>query len=541
MLKFIGKGVCSAVAVGPALVFKKEEQKVRRRSVSDSEEEILRFSEAKKKAERELEEIYKKALNEVGEANAEIFQIHIMMLDDEDYNNSVKAIIRNQKVNAEYAVSVTSQNFSEMFSAMDDHYMKARATDIRDISERIIDALEQKKGEWHLDKPSIICAEDLTPSETVLFDKKKILGFVTEGGSTNSHTAILARNMNIPAIIGVGESFLLNVKDGDTIGVDSSKGEIFVHPDEETVILLKDKERQFFEKRELLKRLKGKENVTLDGHKINIFANIASSEDIGAVLLSDAGGIGLFRSEFLYLEKNQFPSEKEQFEVYKKVLLSLSDKKVIIRTLDIGADKKLPYFSFDKEENAAMGIRGIRLCFEKPDIFKTQLKALYSASVFGKLGIMFPMISNLWEGEKILETVNEVKRELEREGIEYSKNVELGIMIETPAAALISDKLAKLFDFFSVGTNDLLQYTLACDRQNPKIDKYLDSHHEGVLKLIKMSADAIHKEGGWIGICGELASDLELTKTFLKMGIDELSVSPENILKLREEVRNIRL
>lgn len=541
MLKFIGKGVCSAVAVGPALVFKKEEQKIRRKSVSDCEKEISRFTEAKIKAGLELQEIYKKALNEVGETNAEIFQIHIMMLDDDDYNNSVKAIIRNQKVNAEYAVSVTSENFSEMFSAMDDHYMKARAIDIRDISERIIDALEKKKSEWHLEKPSIICAKDLTPSETVLFDKKKILGFITEGGSSNSHTAILARNMNIPAIIGVGESFLLNVKDGDMIGVDSFKGEIFVHPDEDTISILREKERELYEKRELLKKLKGKDNVTLDGHRINIFANIASTEDIGAVLLSDAGGIGLFRSEFLYLEKKEFPNEKEQFEIYKKVLMSMSEKKVIIRTLDIGADKKVSYFALESEENAALGIRGIRLCFERPELLKTQLKALYSASPFGKLGIMFPMIANLWEGEKILEIVNEVKRELDSEGIEYKKDVELGIMIETPASALISDKLAKLFDFFSVGTNDLLQYTLACDRQNPKIDKYLDTHHEGVMKLIKMSADAIHKEGGWIGICGELASDTSLTKRFIEMGIDELSVSPENILKVRETVRSLRI
>lgn len=541
MLKFIGKGVCGGTAIGPAVIYKKEELKIKRIAVKDTEKEILRFERAKKQCAKTLSEIYEKALIEVGETGAEIFQIHLMMLDDEDFNASVRRIIVHQAVNAEYAISVAAENFAHMFSSMDDHYMKARAIDVKDISERLILALGETRSSAVLEMPAIICAKDLTPSETVLFDKDKILGFITTHGSANSHTAILARNMNIPAVIGVGDSFLLNVKEGDLLAIDGKAGEIFVEPDSETIINIREKENENREKTELLKKLRGKENITLDGKRINIFANIQGTEDIGSVLASDAGGIGLFRSEFLYLDKDTFPSEEEQLEAYKKVLVAMSDKKVIIRTLDIGADKKAGYFSLDEEENPALGLRGLRLCLKRPEILKTQLRALFSASRFGRLGIMFPMVTNYWEGEKITELVREVKRELDGNGIPYSPDVELGIMIETPAAALISDKLSALFDFFSIGTNDLSQYTLACDRQNPNIEEFFDPYHEGIMKLIKMSADSIHKKGGWIGICGELAGDINMTEAFLKMGIDELSVSPGEILKLRDKVRKTRI
>lgn len=541
MLKFIGKGVCGGTAIGPAVIYKKEELKIKRIAVKDPEKELLRFERAKEKSAVELQKIYEKALVEVGETGAEIFQIHLMMLDDEDFNASVRRIIVHQTVNAEYAISVTAENFSHMFSSMDDHYMKARAIDVKDISERLILSLSETRGSDALERPSIICARDLTPSETVLFDKDKILGFITTHGSANSHTAILARNMNIPAVIGVGDSFLLNVKEGDLLAVDGRAGEIFVEPDSETVIKIREKENENKEKTELLKKLRGKDNITLDGKKINLYANIQGTEDIGAVLASDAGGIGLFRSEFLYLDKDTFPREEEQFEAYKKVLVAMSGKKVIIRTLDIGADKKVGYFSLDEEENPALGLRGLRLCLKRPEILKAQLRALFSASKFGSLGIMFPMVTNYWEGERIIDIVNEVKAELDKSGVPYSRDVELGIMIETPAAALISDKLATLFDFFSIGTNDLSQYTLACDRQNPNIEEFFDPYHEGIMRLIKMSADSIHKKGGWIGICGELAGDLNMTESFLEMGIDELSVSPSEILKLRDKVRKTRV
>ena len=542
MLKFIGKGISGAIARGPVTVFKKKETKIRRRSINDPEKEIQRFEKARIDAKAILSQIYEKALREVGETGAEIFQIHMMMLDDEDFSESIKSIIEYQKVNAEYAISLTSSNFSEMFSSMDDHYMKSRAIDVKDVSDRLIACMtEDKSGMSNLSQPSIICAYDLTPSETVLFDKKKILGFITAHGSSNSHTAILARSMNIPAVIGVGDSFLLNVKEGDTVAVDGGTGEIFISPDAETLKRLEEKEKETREKKELLKNLRGKENVTLDGKKINIYANIGSVEDIGSVLASDAGGIGLFRSEFLYLENCDYPTEEEQFEIYKKVLLAMPGKRVIIRTLDVGADKRVSYFNLDSEENPALGLRAIRLCLSRPEIFKTQLRALFAASSFGKLGIMFPMIASVWEAEKILDICGEVKKELEMKGTAYSRDIELGIMIETPAAALISDKLAPLFDFFSVGTNDLIQYTLACDRQNPKLEEFCDPHHEAVMRLIKMAADNAHRHGAWIGICGELAADLTLTKSFLEMGIDELSVSPPHILRLREKVRSTRL
>ena len=538
MKKYMGKGVYSAIAIGRISVFKKKDLSVKRMRCEDTETEKKRVENAKNLAKEQIGTLYEKALKEVGEANARIFEIHMMMLDDEDYNESIDNIIDTQKVNAEYAVAVTADNFSEMFLAMDDAYMQARSADIKDISNRIIANLTGIKSEENpLDDKVIICADDLAPSETVSLDKDKVLAFVTAHGSSNSHTAILARNMNIPAIIGVGDTFLDEIRDGQSAIVDGYMGEIYLEPDEETMqnYVLKQKNDEVH--RKLLQNLKGKENVTLDGTKINIFANIGGVDNIGAVLANDAGGIGLFRSEFLYLENADFPTEEQQFTAYRKVLESMAGKKVIIRTLDIGADKQADYFGLKKEDNPALGMRAIRICLTRPEIFKTQLRALYRASVFGKLGIMFPMITSESEVRKVLEICDEVKSELKQEGIEYSENVELGIMIETPAAAIISDKLAPLVDFFSVGTNDLTQYTLACDRQNPDIENFVDTHHEAVLRLIEMAADNAHKNGAWIGICGELAADTTLTETFLKMGIDELSVSPSFVLKVRDVVR----
>ncbi|MGN0248798.1 MAG: phosphoenolpyruvate--protein phosphotransferase [Lachnospiraceae bacterium] len=534
----MGKGVYSAIAIGRISVFKKKDLAVKRMRCEDTETEKKRVENAKNLAKGQIGTLYEKALKEVGEANARIFEIHMMMLDDEDYNESIDNIIDTQKVNAEYAVAVTADNFSEMFLAMDDAYMQARSADIKDISNRIIANLTGIKSEENpLDDKVIICADDLAPSETVSLDKDKVLAFVTAHGSSNSHTAILARNMNIPAIIGVGDTFLDEIRDGQSAIVDGYMGEIYLEPDKETMQNYVLKQKNDEEHRKLLQNLKGKENVTLDGTKINIFANIGGVDNIGAVLANDAGGIGLFRSEFLYLENADFPTEEQQFTAYRKVLESMAGKKVIIRTLDIGADKQADYFGLKKEENPALGMRAIRICLTRPEIFKTQLRALYRASVFGKLGIMFPMITSESEVRKVLEICDEVKSELKQEGIEYSENVELGIMIETPAAAIISDKLAPLVDFFSVGTNDLTQYTLACDRQNPDIENFMDTHHEAVLRLIEMAADNAHKNGAWVGICGELAADTTLTETFLKMGIDELSVSPSFVLKVRDVVR----
>ncbi len=542
MEKYIGKGVYGAIAIGKISVFKRKEVSVKRTRVEDTEQEKQRVETAKALATAQLQEIYDKALKEVGEANAQIFEIHMMMLEDIDYNDSIQNIIDTQSVNAEYAVAVTADNFAEMFGAMEDAYMRERAADIKDISNRLIRNL-QSEGEDNSssDDKVIICSDDLAPSETVLLDKDKVLAFVTAHGSSNSHTAILARNMNIPAIIGVGDEFLKSIKDGDDAIVDGFTGEIFINPDEETKNRLIAKQCQDVEKKKLLQNLKGKENVTLDGKKINIYANIGSVDNIGAVLLNDAGGIGLFRSEFLYLESEDYPTEEQQFVAYKKVLESMAGKKVIIRTLDIGADKQVDYFDLKKEENPALGYRAIRICLTRPEIFKTQLRALYRASVYGKLGIMFPMIISVAELEKILGICEEVKSELIAEGVEISDNVELGIMIETPAAAVISDLLAPMVDFFSVGTNDLTQYTLACDRQNPELEDFIDTHHEAILRLIKMAADNAHKNGAWIGICGELAADTTLTETFMRMGIDELSVSPGFVLKVRDTVRSLDL
>ena len=538
MTVFKGKGVYGAIALGRISVFKRRNAKVERIEISDVEAEKARLAKAKAKALEQLEEIHAKALKEVGEANAQIFEIHIMMLDDEDYNESIISIIETQSVNAEYAVSVTSENFSQMFASMEDSYMQARSADVKDISNRIIACLSQEENKEEISQEKvIICADDLAPSETVLLDKDNVLAFVTAYGSSNSHTAILARNMNIPAIIGVGEEFLKSVKSGDFAAVDGYTGEIFVNPDEETKSRLENKLYEDREKKLLLQELKGKENITLDGRKINIYANIGSVDNIGAVLANDAGGIGLFRSEFLYLENTDYPTEEQQFTAYKKVLESMAGKKVIIRTLDIGADKQADYFGIAKEENPALGLRAIRICLTRPEIFKTQLRALYRASVYGNLGIMFPMITSVSELEKILAICEEVKNELTAEGTSFSEKIELGVMIETPAAAVISDRLAPLVDFFSVGTNDLTQYTLACDRQNAAIEPFIDTHHEAILRLIELSAKNAHENGAWIGICGELAADISLIDTFLRMGIDEHSVSPSFVLSVRNAVR----
>ena len=542
MTRLIGKGVYGAIALGRISVFTRKEAAVKRTHIDDIAAEKERLQKAKEKATEQLQAIYDKALKEVGEANAQIFEIHMMMIEDEDYNESINSIIETQSVNAEYAVAITADNFAAMFASMEDAYMQARSADVKDISNRIISCLSEENSESAVsDEKVIICADDLAPSETVQLDKDKVLAFVTAYGSSNSHTAILARNMNIPAIIGVGEKLLNTVRNGEFAIVDGYTGEIFLDPDEETRLRLEKKRAEDEEKKRLLQELKGEENITLDGRKINIYANIGSVDNIGAVLANDAGGIGLFRSEFLYLESEDYPTEEQQFAAYKRVLESMAGKKVIIRTLDIGADKQVGYFGLAKEENPALGYRAIRICLKRPEIFKTQLRALYRASAYGNLGIMFPMITSVSEVERILAICEEVKNELKAEGIEYSDRVEIGIMIETPAAAIISDRLAPMVDFFSVGTNDLTQYTLACDRQNAAIEQFIDTHHEAILRLIEMAADNAHKNGKWIGICGELGADTSLTETFLRMGVDELSVSPAFVLKVREAVRKCDL
>lgn len=542
MKVFKGKGVCGAIAMGQICVFKRRDASVKRHIIKDSEAEISRLERAKLLAKQELSAIYDKALYEVGETNASIFEIHIMMIDDDDYNESIKSIIRTQHVNAEYAVSVAKENFASMFSAMDDSYMQARAADVKDISNRIIACLSDKEQYDILpDEKVIICADDLAPSETVSLDKEKVLAFVTAYGSSNSHTAILARNMNIPALIGLGEEFLDEISDGDMAIVDGFTGELYLEPDDRTLSKMEKKRQADLEKRMLLHKLKGKDNTTLDGRRVEIFANIGSVQEIGSVLLNDAGGIGLFRSEFLYLEQNDYPTEEQQFSIYRKVLESMAGKKVVIRTLDIGADKKCEYFGLGNEENPALGFRAIRICLSRPQIFKTQLRALYRASVYGRLSIMFPMVTSVGEVERILSICQLVKAELEAQGQDFDKVVELGIMIETPAAAIISDRLAPLVDFFSIGTNDLTQYTLACDRQNPLLEPFCDTHHEAVMRLIEKTCEAGHSHGCWVGICGELAADTSLTEKFLRIGIDELSVSPSNVLRVRDRVRSIDL
>ncbi|HCJ41271.1 phosphoenolpyruvate--protein phosphotransferase [uncultured Ruminococcus sp.] len=542
MVKFSGKGVYGAVAVGRVSVFARQEAAVRRIHTDDPEHEIARVASAKETASEQLSAIYEKALKEVGETHAQIFEIHMMMLEDDDYNESIENNIRTQNVNAEYAVAVTADNFSAMFAAMDDAYMQARSADVRDISNRLIACLTgSSEGSASWGGKMIVCADDLAPSETVSLDKDRVMAFVTAFGSTNSHTAILARNMNIPAVIGAGEEFLAAVKDGDVLIVDGHTGELIIDPDEDTVREYLARQEDDARKKALLQELKGKPDVTADGREVKVYANIGGVDGIGAVLANDAGGIGLFRSEFLYLESTELPTEEQQFSAYKKVLESMAGKKVIIRTLDIGADKQIDYFGLEKEENPALGMRAVRICLTRPDIFRTQLRALYRASVYGELGIMFPMITSAEEVEKCLAACGQVRSELKADGIPFSENVELGIMIETPAAAVISDILAPMVDFFSVGTNDLTQYTLACDRQNPRIEAFVDTHHEAVLRLIEMSAENAHKHGAWIGICGELAADTSLTERFLRMGIDELSVSAPFVLPLRKKIRSLDL
>ena len=537
MITIQGKSVFGCVSIGKLMFYKRNEKVIKREHISDADAEWKRFEAAKGQAVDQLKELYEKALEDVGEANAMIFEIHQMMLEDLDYLESIENIIRSQEVNAEYAVATTADNFAQMFASMDDAYMQGRAADVKDVSERVLDILcGVSAGVKEMTEPCIIAADDLAPSETVQLDKSKVLGFATMYGSANSHTAILARTMNIPAVIGLGET-LSSQYDGKMAVIDGFTGILYVDPDEETLARMQEKRAKDLEQKELLNQLKGKENVTRSGQKINVYANIGNVSDLGAVLKNDAGGIGLFRSEFLYLENSTFPTEEQQFAVYKQVAESMAGKKVIIRTLDIGADKQVDYFNLDKEENPALGYRAIRICLTRPEIFKTQLRALYRAAVYGNLSIMFPMIISVSEVKKIKEIIAQVQAELKAEGIPYKEDVELGVMIETPAAVMISRELAKEVDFFSVGTNDLTQYTLAIDRQNQKLDTFYDPHHPAVLAMIKMAADNAHAEGKWIGICGELGADLELTEEFLKMGLDELSVSPALVLPLRKRIR----
>lgn len=533
-----GKSVFGGIAIGRLSIYNKKENQVKREKITDVEAEITRFTDAKETAKEQLKGFYEKAVKEVGEVNAAIFEVHQMMLDDLDYVESITNMIRTQEVNAEFAVASTGDNFSKMFAAMDDDYMKERAADVKDISNRVISILQNaENGSVTGEEPVILLADDLAPSETVQLDKSKVLSFVTRHGSTNSHTAILARTTNIPALIGIDFSEDVNGKMGI---VDGYTGKLYIEPDEEAMKKYEAKKAEDENKKRLLLELKGKENVTLDGKKINLYANIGGVADVANALSNDAGGIGLFRSEFLYLESEDYPTEEAQFAAYKTVAENMAGKKVIIRTLDIGADKQVDYFHMEKEENPAMGYRAIRICLDRPEIFKTQLRAIYRASYYGTISIMFPMIISVKEVKRIKEIVAEVKAELTAEGIPF-KDCELGIMIETPAAVMISDLLAEEVDFFSIGTNDLTQYTLAIDRQNPKLDSFYDSHHEAILRMLQMVVDNGHKHGCWVGICGELGADTTLTSTFLKMGFDELSVSPAMILRVREEIRNTKV
>ena len=528
-----GKSVFGGIAIGKISVYKKDEQLVKRVKIEDADAEMERYTEARNTAAAQLQKLYDKALKEVGEANAAIFEVHQMMLEDEDYNESVENIIRSQMVNAEYAVASTADNFAQMFEAMDDDYMRGRAADVRDISERVITVLAGGAGSGlDSDEPVIIAADDLAPSETVQLDKDKVLSFVTAHGSENSHTAILARTMGIPALIGTGID-LDETVDGKLGIVDGTNGVVYVDPDAELLEEMKKKQQEEQEKKRLLQTLKGKENITLDGQKVMLYANVGNIKDLGIALQNDAGGIGLFRSEFIYLGQDHYPTEEEQFQIYKTVAETMAGRRVIIRTLDIGADKQCDYFELDKEDNPAMGLRAIRICLTRPEIFKTQLRALFRASVYGNINIMYPMIISVDEVRQIKAIVEEVKAELIEQGIEYG-NPAQGIMIETPASVMMSRELAEEVDFFSIGTNDLTQYTLAIDRQNSKLDKFFDSHHPAVLRMIQMTVENAHKAGIWCGICGELGADQALTKDFLAMGVDELSVSPGSILPLRK-------
>ena len=528
-----GKSVFGGIAIGKISVYKKDEQLVKRVKIAVADGEMARYTSARNIAAAQLQQLYDKALKEVGEANAAIFEVHQMMLEDEDYNESVENIIHSQMVNAEYAVASTADNFAQMFEAMDDDYMRGRAADVRDISERVITVLAGGAGSGiDSDEPVIIAADDLAPSETVQLDKDKVLSFVTAHGSENSHTAILARTMGIPALIGTGID-LDETVDGKLGIVDGTNGVVYVDPDAELLEEMKKKQQEEQEKKRLLQTLKGKENITLDGQKVMLYANVGNIKDLGIALQNDAGGIGLFRSEFIYLGQDHYPTEEEQFQIYKTVAETMAGRRVIIRTLDIGADKQCDYFELDKEDNPAMGLRAIRICLTRPEIFKTQLRALFRASVYGNINIMYPMIISVDEVRQIKAIVEEVKAELAEQGIEYG-NPAQGIMIETPASVMMSRELAEEVDFFSIGTNDLTQYTLAIDRQNSKLDKFFDSHHPAVLRMIQMTVENAHKAGIWCGICGELGADQALTKDFLAMGVDELSVSPGSILPLRK-------
>lgn len=539
MQYFQGKSVYKGIVMGPVAVLKKNDYQVKRARIEDPEAEVKRVKEAVEVSKKQLGRLYDKAVREVGEASAAIFEVHQMMLEDEDYLESMENMIRIELVNAEYAAAATGDNFAEMFAAMDDEYMKARSADVKDISERLVRNLS---GEGDNDlssmEPSIIVADDLSPSETVQMDKEKILAFVTVHGSTNSHTAILARMMNIPALIGVPMD-LNSLKTGMMAVVDGFSGQVIFEPEEDVQKETEKRMQEEAEKQKLLEELKGKENITPDGRKINIYANIGSVGDLGYVMENDAGGIGLFRSEFLYLGRNDFPTEEEQFQAYKQAVQTMAGKKVIIRTLDIGADKHVEYFNLGKEENPALGYRAIRICLKQPEIFKAQLRALFRAAVYGNLSVMYPMITSTEEVEKIYAIVAEVEEELKKQEVQY-KIPEQGIMIETPAAVMISDRLAEMVDFFSIGTNDLTQYTLAIDRQNEQLDDFYNAHHEAVLRMIRMVVENAHKCGKWAGICGELGADLTLTEQFVRMGVDELSVAPSMILKLRKIVREMK-
>ena len=533
MQVYNGKSVFGGIAIGKISVYQKKEQQVKRVKVEDPDQEMARYGKAKAEGIRQLQGLYDKALKEVGEANAAIFEVHQMMMEDDGYNESVENIVRSQGVNAEYAVATTGDNYAQMFSAMDDDYMRERAADVRDISERLLTILNgEDTGSVDADEPKIIVAEDLAPSETVQLDKDKVLSFVTVKGSLNSHTAILARTMAIPALVNTSMT-LDSVMDGKLGIVDGASGTFYVDPDEKTLEEMKKRQEEDLSRKQLLQTLKGKDNVTLDGQKVMLYANTGNIKDLATVIQNDAGGIGLFRSEFIYLEKEDFPTEEEQFQIYRQVAQTMAGKRVIIRTLDIGADKQCDYFHMEHEENPALGCRAIRICLTRPEIFKTQLRALFRASVFGRIAIMYPMITSVQEVRQIKKIVEEVKQELTSQGVEFG-NPEQGIMIETPAAAIISDNLAKEVDFFSIGTNDLSQYTMAIDRQNPQLDPFFDPHHPAVLRMISMVVENAHKAGIWAGICGELGADQSLTKEFLAMGVDELSVSPGSILPLRK-------
>jgi len=537
---FKGKGVCQGLAVGRAAVMVTKKMPVTRKRVDSTDAELARLDAAIKSALGQLDELYSKALPEVGEAGAQIFEIHKMMLADDDLLDCIRSNIERQQINAEYAAALAADNFEAMFKASEDSYMRARAADVRDVAGRLIDILSGRQRETDIiNEDTVICAADLAPSETVTLDKSRVIAFVTAGGSVNSHTAILARSMNIPAVIGVGGDFLASITDGVTLIVNGNTGEVTVSPDSDTLNEANCRLQEELAAQKLLDELRGKDNVTQSGRRIEIFANIGGVEDIGAALLCDAGGVGLFRSEFLYLRESRPPSEEEQLAAYRRVLEAMGGKKVIIRTLDIGADKKVPYLGLQDEENPALGLRALRLCLTDRELFKVQLRALCRASVYGKLAIMFPMVTSVGEVADARAIYDEVRQELRENGIEAADDIEIGIMIETPASAIIADRLAPMVDFFSVGTNDLTQYTLACDRQNPAIDSFCDPHHEAILRLIAHAAKCAHSEGKWIGICGELAADTDLTESFIEMGIDELSVSPPNILRLRKFVRSL--